>query len=154
MQLVQEMRRSLPDVKITATPYHPRVPVQQYNGRIPEWVRNISSKLSAGFQWQNKRPPSLIPQYNLGTMPAVVNTGLPQQPPVALHLMSCIHRSRNHAVLLQNELGSIGTDPVLFEFLKARIAQRRSRLRLALSCRSIQGVSFTKVSWYEEVASS
>ena len=139
------MRRSLPNVKITAISYRPGSTVQQYTGRPSGWVRNVSSILSAAFPWHSKRPPSLIPQYNLGNIPTVVNPGSLQQTSVMLHLMSCIHHGKENTVLLQNELGNIDTDQALFQFLRSRISRRRNRLRLALSCRSIRGVFLTKV---------
>jgi len=58
--------------------------------------------------------------------------------------MSCVHRSRDNTVLLQDHLGDVNNDRALFGLLKDKIPRRRNSLLQILSCRSIEGIHFSK----------
>lgn len=60
--------------------------------------------------------------------------------------MSCTHRTRNDPILLQIDVHGIKSDRELFALLKTKISRRHNRFLRSLSCRSIQGIFFTKVS--------
>jgi hypothetical protein len=99
----------------------------------------------SGLGWHNRS--TTLPEHNTGaatSITAVRNTGASQQD--TLHLMSSVHRNRDHTVLLQDSLETIKNDRALFSFLKKRLSQRRSPLLLALCCKPIEGIFFTKVS--------
>ena len=141
------MRLSSANISVTVVPYSSRPPNQQPILPSPKCLRNIYNRLLA-FPWHNRRSNTTLPHHNtgnLGPMTSVTNPSSPQQQRT-LHLMSCVHRSRDNTVLLQDYLGDINNDRALFGLLKDRIPRRRNRLLQILSCRSIGGVHFSKVS--------
>lgn len=145
--MVQELRQSLPDVNITVIPYRAGSAFQQYNARVSPWVRQIISSLLIAFRWHHPSHKGL-PRHNSPSMsltPGFIAPSASQQQNT-LHLMTCVHRTRGDTSLLQNDICAISNDRALFNFLRSKISQRRNRLLLALSCRSIIGIFFSKVS--------
>ena len=145
--LVEAMQQALPDANITVVRYQRGSENQRYTGGILTWLLRISRSVLRAFKWQS-RDQTGLPRHNGGgiAMATVVpNTSGPHQQPT-LHLMACVHRTRNNTVLLQNNVSSIDNDRALFSILKSRISRRRNRMLRAISCRSIQGIFFSKVS--------
>jgi hypothetical protein len=148
MELVRGMRQSLPDAKITVIPFHTGPTVQKYTKRVPIWFRRISSALFASSPWHN-RPSAGLPRHNVSgtaTTASTTNAGNPQQHESSVHLMCCVHSSHDDSMLRQIDVHAVKNDKALFSLLRNQITQRRNRLLCALSCRSIQGIFFSKVS--------
>ena len=146
--LVQEMRQSSGDVKITVAPYHSSIAAQRYTVNVSTWFRRAGNALRATFRWRNSNLPSLV-QHNASNITTAANTtnsGVPMQQLNTVHLMCCVYRTRDDPTLLQIDIRDIATDQALFQLLKTRILQRHSRLYRTVSCRSIVGIHFTKVS--------
>jgi hypothetical protein len=141
------MKQSLIDAKITVSPYRTGAAVQQYTARVSMWMHHISSSLLAAFSSHNKTRTGL-PLHNAGstaTAAGSTNGTNTQQHRDPVHLMCCVHRSHNNPVLHQVEVHGIRTDQALFYLLRNEIT-RYNRLHRASSCRSIQGIFFSKVS--------
>ena len=139
------MQRSLPDLKITAVAYNYNFAVQQYTTRVSTWLHRISSGV---LPWHNRTHTGL-PRHNAGgtsTITISLPPGNAMQHLNPVHLMSCVHLNRDDPALLQIDIHTIKTDHALFSLLRTKICHRRSRLLRMLSCRSIQGIFFTKVS--------
>ena len=146
--MLQDVRQSLPNIKTTVVPYQSGFDVQQYTITVSTWLRHVSSRIFTAVSWHSGNHTGL-PQHNTGstvTPSGLGNVGSPQQQHGSLHLMACVHRSREDTVLLQNDVRTISNDRALFTFLRSQISQRRNRLLLVLSCRSIKGIYFSKVS--------
>jgi hypothetical protein len=144
MALTEQMQRAM-GVKTAIASYGSQVPTQKYTFRSPKWARDAYRKATSGLGWHTQC--TTLPKHNSGTTASssiTPNTGAPQQD--TLHLMSSVHRTRDHTVLLQDNLETIKNDRTLFLHLKTRLSRRRNPLLLALSCRSIEGIFFTKVS--------
>ena len=142
------MRQSLLGVKTTVVPYRAGLEIQRYTVRFSTWLHRASSSVSALLSW-HKRNHTGLPHHNVhGTAMAsgVGSAYRPQQQQSILHLMACVHQTRDDTVLLQNDIRIISNDRALFHFLRSRISQRRNRLLRAVSCRSIKGIFFSKVS--------
>ncbi|RMZ74476.1 transcription factor c2h2 [Pyrenophora seminiperda CCB06] len=145
--LIRQMFNSTANISITAVSYSSRSTNQRYSFRTPTWVRTLVHNLLTAFLWRNHHSKTL-PCHNagnLGPMTSGTNPGNHPQQQSTLYLMSCVHRSRDHTILLQDDLGPIDNDRALFSFLKNRTRRRRSRLLQVLSCRSIEGIYFSKV---------
>ncbi|KAA8626372.1 hypothetical protein PtrSN002B_002616 [Pyrenophora tritici-repentis] len=144
--LVEKMHCSSANLSITVVPYSSRSPNQQYSLRSPTWLRMFQSKLLAVFPGYGVRS-NALPYHNAGNPGPIASgtdPGNQQQQQNTLHLMSCVHRSRDHTILLQDDISPINNDSALFSFLKARIPRRRNRLLQILSCRTIEGIYFSK----------
>jgi len=90
-----------------------------------------------------------LPHHNVhgtATTSGIVDTSNFQQQQRSLNLMTCVHQTRDDTVLLQNDVRIINNDRALFHFLRSGISHRRNRLLRAVSCRSIKGIFFSKVS--------
>jgi hypothetical protein len=146
--MIQEMRQSLPDVNATVVSYHADSSVQQYTTRASSWLRQTSSNFLTAFRWHDPNHTGLPHYNNCGTAmkAGVVNSSTPHERQSTLHLMACVHRTREDVIVLQNDVRTISNDQALFNFLRSKISQRRNRLLLAFSCRAIQGIFFSKVS--------
>jgi len=146
--MAQEMRQSLPEANITVVRYQRGSENQRYTGGILTWFFRISRSVLRAFKWPSQDQTGL-PRHNGGGMAmatGVSNASGPQQQSTTLHLMACVHRTRDETVLLQNDVSFIDNDRALFSILKSRVSKRRNRMLLALSCRSIQGIFFSNVS--------
>lgn len=152
--LIHNIQDLLTDTTIKAVPFNERTPVQRYTGQFSGWISVVYQRLTNALSWRHRRPTGL-PHHNARnaapTTPTATDASSPQQQPQqqaqdTLDLMSCVHGSGEDIVLLQHDLRSIGNDLALFNLLKQQIFLRRNRLILSLSCRSIQGVFFSKVS--------
>jgi len=146
--LVEEMRQSSLDAKITVTPYHPGIATQRYTASVSRWLRHTGSDLLALFRWRDANSQGLV-QYSTGSAANMVSTANPVMPLQQLntiHLMSCVHRTRDDPMLLQIDIHGVATDQALFQLLKTQILQRHNRLYRTVSCRSIVGIHFTKAS--------
>ena len=142
------IRQSLPCVKTTVVSYRAGLDIQRYTVRFSTWIHRVSSSVLALLSWQNRKHMGL-PHHNVhgsGMASGIVNTSNPQQHQSSLHLMACVHHARDDTVLLQNDVRIISNDRALFHFLRSRILHRRNRLLRAVSCRSIKGIFFSKVS--------
>ena len=142
------IRQFLPNVKTTVVTYRAGLRIQRYTVRFSTWLNRVSSGVLARLSWHNRNQTGL-PHHNVqGTAmtSGIVNTSNPQQQQSSLHLMACVHQTRDDTVLLQNDVRIISNDRALFDFLRSRISQRRNRLLRAVSCRSIKGIFFSKVS--------
>ena len=142
------MRHCLRGYNITVVSSEYGFAVQQYTTKISTWLHHVSSRILASLPWGIRKKAGL-PHHNAGGTAAATYTTPPgnsQQHFNPVHLMSCVHNSRTDPVLRQTDIRNIKNDQALFSLLKTQIAHRRNRLLRILSCRSIQGVLFTKVS--------
>ncbi|KNG49877.1 hypothetical protein DDE82_001577 [Stemphylium lycopersici] len=155
--LIRNIQHSLADTTINAVSYNERTKVQQYTGRFSTWIKVVYQRIADVLSWRYRRPIGL-PHHNArnaaSTTPIAAGGQSPrqQQPPKhqsTFDLMSCVHSSGEDIVLLQHDLRGIGNDLSLFDLLKQKILLRRNRILLALSCRSIQGIYFSKVSQHQ-----
>ena len=142
------MQHTSSNLKIMIASSGSRSSAQKYTFRIPTWTRNLSSRLPVMSLWHREQPTAL-PHHSSngaaisGTRSAGTSV---QQQQDRIYLMSCIHLSSENTVLSQDDIGAVRNDRVLFEFLHHRTSRRRNRILLALSCRSIEGVSLTEAS--------
>jgi hypothetical protein len=146
--LVQEMKQSSIDAKITVIPYRMGATMQRYTASVSTWLHHVSSSLFAALRWCDRSPAGII-QYNVSgqaTTTGVTNASNPQHHQDPVHLMACVHRGHNDRVLLQVDAHAIRNDQALFSLLRTQITQRRNRLLRAVCCRSIQEILFSKVS--------
>ena len=142
------MRQSSVDAKITVTPYHPGITTQRYTASMSRWLHHVGSDLLAIFRWSNPNSQGLV-QYSTGSAAnttGITQPGIPPQQLNTVHLMSCVHRTRDDPILLQIDVHGIETDQALFQLLKTQVLQRHNRLYRTVSCRSIVGIHFTKAS--------
>ena len=142
------MQRSPVDAKITVAPYHPGIAAQRYITRLSTWLHHTGNALLQISRWRSPNPPGLV-QYNpshAANTTSPTNPGTPLQQLDTVHLMSCVHRTRDDPILLQIDVRGIATDRALFQLLKTQVLQRHNRLYRTVSCRSIVGIHFTKVS--------
>ena len=141
------MRNSSTNISITAVTNSSESPNQQYILRSPTWFWTLQRKLFAVFPGYGPRS-NTLPYHNTGNPGPItsrMNPSNQQQQQSTLYLMCCVHRSRDHTILLQDDISPINNDSALFSFLKARIPRRRKRLLQTLSCRSIEDIYFSKV---------
>ncbi|RYN24956.1 hypothetical protein AA0112_g8843 [Alternaria arborescens] len=143
-QLKQWMERAL-DATITVV--HAREEAASTHGRwhSPALVHNILRGLQRIFRWGKPRTGPVLPEHNgpqLESEPRRAKSPSPQRS--SLRLMSCVHRSWEHRILLQDRVDHINTDREFFTFLKTQVRKRRSRVMRILSCRKIQAIYFTK----------
>jgi hypothetical protein len=142
--LAEQIIRAM-GTKTTVSSYSSQGLTQRYTFQFPRWLQDAYRKATYGFEWQYQS--TTLPKHSTGTATSsstIQNAGAPQQD--TLHLMSSVHRNLDHIVLLQDSLETIKTDRALFSFLKKRLSRRRNPLSRVLSCRSIEGIFFTKVS--------
>jgi hypothetical protein len=148
------MQRSLPGLEMTIVSHNVGFVVQQYTARVSTWLQRITSSVLSALSWHNRNSVGL-PHHNVGGTVTTTSTTPPSNPQQhinTVHLMSCVHRSRNDPVLLPIDAHTIRNDQALFTLLRARIVQRRNCFMRILSCRSIQGTFFTKVSQPAQIA--
>ncbi|KAF1831737.1 hypothetical protein BDW02DRAFT_38240 [Decorospora gaudefroyi] len=142
--LTREMHLST-GADITMASYSPQSSTQRYTFRYPSWMRVVYRKVFSRLAGLYQRSSSL-PHHNDNNTVSKTPDGSasPTLKQNTHHLMSSVHHSRDHTVLLQDQIETIMNDRALFDFLKQRLSRRRNRILLALSCRSIESVFFTK----------
>jgi len=148
------MKHSSVDSKITVAPYHPGIAAQRYTTKFSTWLRHVGNALLQISRPRNPNLPGLV-QYNpshTANTTSPVNLGTPPQQLDTVHLMSCVHRTRDDPMLLQIDVRGVTTDRALFQLLQNQILYRHNRLYRIVSCRSIVGIRFTKVRNQERVS--
>jgi len=148
------MKHSSVDAKITVAPYHPGIAAQRYTTNFSTWLRHVGNALFQISRWRSPNFPGLV-QYNpshAGNTTTPTSPGTPLQQLDTVHLMSCVHRTRDDPMLLQIDVRGIMTDRELFQLLKTQVLQRHNRFYRTVSCRSIVGIHFTKVSDQKRVS--
>ena len=135
-------------VKVTATSYRHGTPNQNYTFRLPGWFRSITSSVSSIVRGRSKSGANL-PQHNPqpgASRTSATSSSNPPTQTTELHLMVCMHRSRDRVTLVQHPTATITTDRELFRFLKKQLPEHRSRMKTIISMRKIQNIYFVKVS--------
>ncbi|KAJ6266445.1 hypothetical protein PSV08DRAFT_230177 [Bipolaris maydis] len=146
-ELTSRMSRST-GANITTTSYSKTSTNQNWNFKLPNWVRRFTIT-SSSAKAAAPNSGGGLPQYNARNHSApstssAPTTNTPTNSNARLHLLACAHRNERRKCLLQDPINSVSTDRALFCFMKQQIRRNHSRFRNILTMRSIQGMFFVK----------
>ena len=102
---------------------------------------------SSSYQGNNRAPPSAgcLPTHNLHSGFTVSTTNASAPTVDLLYLLLCINSSNFGADLYYERIQHINCDRALFYYLHEIYAQRRSKLRSAISLRTVRSINLVKV---------
>lgn len=135
------------DAEVTITHYNSNSTSQQWSFGNSALARRAARLFSLGSK--NVTP---LPRHNPPSQPSIPMTATsPATDPIpaaqqSLHLLSCVHKTRELKSLLQESIDEIKNDQSLFLFLKEQLRRNRNRLRCLIFLRGIQGIYFLKAS--------
>ena len=120
---------------------------QRFNfGRAWMWFLNLGSNLRRG-----PGKGSSLPSHNTSQHRTTARgTHSPaRQRQQNLLLMSCTHKGEYGRFLYQDQIDDLDSDQKLFHFLGARFREHRGKFRSMLSLRTVKGIHFIQVSFYQ-----